>query len=391
MSTNEKNFLNDSRFVAWMLTGDEELRLYWHRALEADPSLRDDFDRAVARFGKLRLHGGALSDDEFAGLRRRISRSVAGAERRRRLVRPAYWAAAACIAALAVVSIYIYVKDNAARDEVAFPGRSLTADEHLGRKEISLITERGASSFAGDVHVSVDADGRALVRELDGGKQTLVEPAATMNKLVVPYGKRSQLLLSDGTRLWINSGSVLEFPAVFADKGPRLINLLGEIYIEVAPDGDRPFYVNTEEFQVKVHGTRFNVSAYQDGDASSVVLVDGRVSVRSPSGGETVLLPNDKLSCGPELWNKQPVDVAEYISWKDGYMLLNRSPLPSVLKRLERYYNLSFGMADSIRAEAITCTGKLYLSDNPEEVMSAVAFLSSTAYSRKDGIIRIEY
>jgi ferric-dicitrate binding protein FerR (iron transport regulator) len=212
-----------------------------------------------------------------------------------------------------------------------------------------------------------------------------------MNKLVVPYGKRSQLALSDGTSLWINSGSALEFPAVFSDGEPRSINLMGEIYIEVAADESRPFYVNTKDFQVKVYGTKFNVSAYHDADASSVVLVNGSVSVRNPAGNETFLSPNDKLTCLPERWDKQQVDVAEYISWKDGYMLLNRSPIVSVLKRMERYYNLSFNIADSLRLETITCTGKLYLSESLDEVMSAVSFLSSTTYSRKDGTIRIEY
>ena len=388
MSTNEKDFLSDRKFVLWMLTGDVELQKYWEKALDENPAMRNDFDKAVARFGGLRLKGGALSDDEFAGLRLRIGRSVARSGRRRKIARLACWAAAACIAAVAIT--HIYIGKNAAREDVAFMEEHLIVGENADEKEIRLITDAGATRFAGDVHVRVGADGKTTIQEIDGGRQTVVEPAATMNRLVVPYGKRSELALSDGTRVWINSGSALEFPAVFDEKKPRIVNLSGEIYIEVAPDASRPFYVNTPAFQVKVHGTKFNISAYHDSDAASVVLVDGKVGVRNLQGAEMVLTPNDKLTCGAAEWEKRPVDVLEYISWKDGYMLLNRSPILSVLKRMERYYNLSFNIRDSVRLETVTCTGKLYLSENPDEVMSAVSFLSSTKYSRQDGVICIE-
>ena len=98
-----------------------------------------------------------------------------------------------------------------------------------------------------------------------------------MNTLVVPRGRRSSLLLADGSRIWVNSGSVLRFPSHFDEK-QRLIEAEGEIYIEVVK-AKIPFLVKTDKFTVNVLGTKFNISSYTDEEESTVVLVEGSVNV----------------------------------------------------------------------------------------------------------------
>ena len=390
MNNNRKDFLADGKFVLWALTGDRELREYWDEVLEKDPGLRDDFDAAVARFGKLRLSGGELSGEEYRRLRDRIVASVTHSKPRRRERR---WIgyAAACFFVLIGFSIYMLIGNEGGGDEIEMAGRHIIVGENLNDEEISLISGSSYASFAGEVHVQIDDEGKTIVEEAGGGKRTVVEEAAGMNKLSVPYGKRSRLTLPDGTKVRINSGSVLEFPTVFNDNEPRSISLSGEIYVEVAPDPGRPFYVDTKDFRIRVYGTAFNVSAYNDGEVQSVVLVNGKLSVSDNINGEMFLSPNEKLSGGLNNWNREPVDITEYVSWKDGYLLLNGAPIASVLKRMERFYNLSFTIGDGLNLEAISCTGKLSLSENIDEVMSAVSFLSGTNYRRDGGTIYIEY
>lgn len=96
---------------------------------------------------------------------------------------------------------------------------NIIVGENLDEKDIYLITDAGTTTFSQNVHVQVNENGSTIVQEADGNKSTIIEKEkSTMNKLVVPYGKRSKLELSDGTKVWLNSGSTLEFPSVFTEK-----------------------------------------------------------------------------------------------------------------------------------------------------------------------------
>ncbi|WP_286854003.1 FecR family protein, partial [Proteiniphilum sp. UBA5259] len=131
------------------------------------------------------------------------------------------------------------------------------------------------------------------------------------------YGKRSTLTLSDGSKVWLNSGSVLEFPAQFGSKKREIRLTSGEMYIEVIPDSQKPFHVHTSDFNVKVYGTKFNVSAYAD-SPRSVVLVEGRVSLQPVNKKETFLSPSEQAVYSDNgTFNTQKVDVTQFISWKN--------------------------------------------------------------------------
>lgn len=99
------------------------------------------------------------------------------------------------------------------------------------------------------------------------------------NQMIVPYGKRSYLLLSDGTKVWINSGSRLVYAPRFTGD-TREVFLEGEAYFEVAKDAHKPFYVRTDAFTINVLGTKFNVKAYKDDNEYTTVLVEGKVSMK---------------------------------------------------------------------------------------------------------------
>jgi len=164
-------------------------------------------------------------------------------------------------------------------------------------------------------------------------------PENVMHKLMVPSGKRSILQLSDGTRMWLNSGTELDFPSKFGGS-TREITVKGEIYIEVA-EGQKPFYVNTSQFRVRVHGTKFNISAYGDED-NTVVLVEGSVEVVTAGHESTWLSPNEKAAISTGKILKETVNVDEYTGWKDGVLIFDQTPISEVLKKIGRYYNVNF-------------------------------------------------
>jgi ferric-dicitrate binding protein FerR (iron transport regulator) len=384
-----KDFLLDDDFILWQLTGDSDLNAYWEDYIARNPASVESFQKAVREFSKIQFSREHLSDIEYHRLRQKIHTSVSHARKKKQLRhRILRYAAVACVVFAAGFSLYLL---NTGTEKTGLQAGNIIVGENLDEKDIYLITGSGTTSFDKDIHVQIDEHGSAIVQEAGGGAITQVSTAKTaMNKMIVPYGKRSRLELPDGTKVWINSGSVLEFPSAFTENS-RAVNLTGEMYIEVAKDDKKPFLVNTPDFQIKVYGTKFNVSAYHDErSVRSVVLVEGSVGVKTVLHGETVLQPNEMLTCNNNRMDKKQVDIIKYISWKDGYIVLEQTPISEVLKQVERFYNLSFNIRNVADLQSKTCTGKIYLSDNLDNVMNTISLLSSTKYTRDDKMIYID-
>ena len=208
----------------------------------------------------------------------------------------------------------------------------------------------------------------------------------SFNELIVPYGKKSSILLSDGTKIWVNSGSKLKFPSVFDEK-KREIAINGEAYLEVASNENQPFYITTSQFIVKVLGTRFNVSAYNDktNDFYSVVLVEGKVSVMLDSS-EIKLNPDQLFMLKQDIYSIKQVDVYDYISWKDGLFQFKSQELDFILNKLSRHYNVDITSDHAIRH--MKCSGKLVLFENLENVLNTIErTIPITRYTEENKII----
>lgn len=383
---NYKDFLQNTDFILWRLTGDSFLETYWEELLDNNPTLKDEMDKAIEEFSKIKFNRNTLTETEYSLLLARIHDSSSQIESAKRLRRFIPYAAAACFALIIGISFF-FMKSTP--EKVNLLSDNIIVGENLDEKDIYLITDVGTTTFSQNVHVQVNENGSTVIQEVNGSKSTIIEKGEnTMNKLVVPYGKRSQLKLSDGTKVWLNSGSTLEFPSVFTEE-TRTVNLTGEMYVEVVKDSQRPFFVNTPDMQVKVYGTIFNISTYRDNSPQSVVLVEGRVGIKTESEKEIFLVPNEIFAYQNHTWNKREVDATKYISWKDGYIILDKTPIDEVLKQIERYYNLSFRIDEKLDLQSKTCTGKIYLSDNLDNIMTTISLLSSTGYSRDDKTIYI--
>ena len=163
----------------------------------------------------------------------------------------------------------------------------------LNDKDIQLITDKEALSFQNDANVEFEKGGKAKIIQGNSEERTVKLAENKLNTLIVPYGKRSVLTLSDGTKVWLNSGSVLEFPASFTGNKREITLSFGEIYIEVAPDKGKPFHVHTSDFNVIVYGTKFNLASYVN-SPKSIVLVEGSIGVQSSQGSEIKLMPNEQ-------------------------------------------------------------------------------------------------
>jgi len=201
----------------------------------------------------------------------------------------------------------------------------------------------------------------------------------SLNQIIVPYGRRHSITLSDGTTVQLNSGSKLVYPANF-NGNTRKVYLKGEGYFEVAKNKEIPFIVTTDYIDIRVTGTVFDVSAYDDEQTASTILVEGSVEVLQ----KNKLINNSKYQLAPgqgcfySVKNAEStvskVDLANYTGWKDGWLQFKDQPLIYITRKLEKYYNKNIVIEGEEFAHTLI-SGKLVLSDDFEEAMS---FLSKT-------------
>lgn len=209
----------------------------------------------------------------------------------------------------------------------------------------------------------------------------------SLNQLIVPFGKRSFITLSEGTKVWINSGSKLIFPPVFKGK-TREVMLEGEAFFEVTKDEKKPFFVKTDGFKLKVYGTKFNIQAYKQDANSNVVLVEGKISMNVPGSKiaeEVFMQPNQKASVikGNEDIKVTHVENIEvYTAWIDGYLAFTNEDISVLLRKVSRYYNVDIEVDLPLNWERIY--GKLDLKDDLERVLDGIAFISKTKYIKQD-------
>jgi len=281
----------------------------------------------------------------------------------------------AAASAAAVVTLVYFAFDfgvDSTSDNIelyALQQRPLT---DYANSSIQLILSEGEIMNIGGSESDIDyaCSGKVII-DADTIAEKSDDFQSRYNQLIVPHGKRTHLHLSDGSRLCVNSGTRVVYPLRFGT-GDRKIYIEGEAYLEVSKDESRPFIVKTNQFEVKVLGTKFNVFAYPDAVKKQIVLVDGSVLVddsktsRTMKPGELV----EKTSSG--LSSAKKVNVESYISWINNTLTYDNEPLRSIFDRLHHYYGLNFDIKCDISNMYVS--GKLDLQETPEDVLASISF-----------------
>jgi len=212
------------------------------------------------------------------------------------------------------------------------------------------------------------------------------------NEIYVPFGHKYEVTLSDNSHVWLNSGSWFKFPVYFTDK-QRNVELMGEAYFDVSQDKKRPFMVKTNLIDIKVIGTEFNVTAFEDDNKIETTLVEGKVEIRGHKGQlkfEWIILkPNQKADLDIKN-NKiliQTVDTELYTSWKDGYFKFADEPFEIIAEKIERNFGIQVQIIDD-ELKKLKISGTLRRQDSPEKILSLIAKTNNIKYEiTKDKII----
>ncbi len=210
------------------------------------------------------------------------------------------------------------------------------------------------------------------------------------NKLVVPAGARYEIQLSDGTKVWMNSVSQLEYPLAFG-KSQRRIKLTGEAFFEVAKDATRPFIIDANGYEIKVLGTSFNVSVYPADTYMETTLVNGAVEITGKGGKVISLKPAQMARIGnaDQSIAIETVDTRYFTSWKDGIMYFNNMPLEELTTRLERWYGVKITFKNE-KPKRLHFSGALENSRDIRFLLNLVSQTTHVKFEVNDKLITVE-
>jgi ferric-dicitrate binding protein FerR (iron transport regulator) len=164
------------------------------------------------------------------------------------------------------------------------------------------------------------------------------------NTLITPRARQEQLILADGTKVWLNAASSIRFPTAFSGK-QRAVEITGEAYFEVAKDVAHPFIVKVRDIQVEVLGTHFNVMAYANERSWQTTLLEGAVRVTQLSRHRSqVIKPGEQVQInnGDGSFNLIPhADVRLATAWKDGTQAFHNADIATIMREVERWYDVN--------------------------------------------------
>jgi ferric-dicitrate binding protein FerR (iron transport regulator) len=390
-----EELMDDRGFVSWILHGTNSEK--WELFLHEHPEFSETVARTKELIAALDSGDEILPDTEVA----QIWKSIETFHENRRMgkkIRTAWFIriAASFLVLITggIVALWIMSRNTE-------PYRFVSVGSQIESGDARLVLSTGENIRLKNENSKITVEeGKALYIENDSTVALANEMTGTggknsMNEVIVPFGKKSRILLSDGTKVWLNAGSRFAFPSGFTGK-TREVFLEGEAYFEVTKS-DRSFFVNTPDLKVKVFGTRFNVSAYTSDKRVETILLEGKVSVSANTAfglknREIVLEPFQKASYSKETHETliMPEPEADiYISWTEGWLHFSKENISNVMKKLERYYNVKVVYDQSFYEQELI-SGKLDLKESLDEVMLVLTNVAPIIYRIDGNVIRID-
>lgn len=367
-----EEFILDDDFMKWVLHPSQETDRYWNDFLKNHPEKQQQVREAIFF---IRIFQ-AIEPVDFLGNQDNVYKKIRSSSFP---VRKLWYN----IAKIAAVSLFIltlgslfyyfhktnhFFPEEFESVELLEKGRVVLPDGRIA--EFETEQTRIQQSVSGNLTINSDT---LKVDETKKGSEKI-----SLTHVIVPYGKRSEIILTDGTKIWLNSGSQLSYPVKFTGN-TREVYLSGEAFFDVESDPSKPFHVITTDMKIRATGTRFNVTSYANDNQSQVVLLSGKVDAAKNKrfAGSMEMNPGERIvySKTEENLKKDRVDVEHYASWIDGYLIFENEPVENIFKILERYYN------KNILTEKLTgkpaFTGKLDLADDLGKVLNNIGFSAS--------------
>lgn len=272
---------------------------------------------------------------------------------KRILMKSLKWAAAAVVFIVFSFAAYLSLqkkKEHVFATDVA-PGKNKAILTLADGKKISL-----SDAMNGDIakeagfSITKTADGQ-LVYNVAGSENV---NDSRLNTISTPNGGEWQIQLPDGSMVWLNAASSIQYSLNIGTAKQRVVKLDGEAYFEVAKNATHPFIVETDKQSVEVLGTHFNINSYKDERLTKTTLLEGSVRVSHNITNESeVLKPGEQSFVSVSGMDIKEVNVDEAIAWKNGYFMFNNERQESILRKVARWYNVEIEYADADAKEVM--------------------------------------
>ncbi len=342
-------FVVDDHFISWVKFPDAENEKFWNAYEEANPDKADEIRKARAILDEITLSHATPAEGKeriiWEKIQKQLGDNVVVMHPGRRYGRIIAYAAAASVALILLVGYFYQNKTSQNRiqtqsmantgQDVAPGGNKAVLTLADGTKILLDSANNGAISKQGNVTVTKLKDGKIEYDFSSSSSNTTV----SYNTVSTPRGGQYQLVLADGSKVWLNAESSVTFPTAFVGDD-RKVSMTGEAYFEVAHDASKPFFVTANNTDVRVLGTHFNIKGY-DGETRTTLL-EGSVAVES-SGKKSRITPGQQAVTSNQ--NKgivvlNDVNLDEVMAWKNGYFFFRHADVEMVMKQLSRWYDV---------------------------------------------------
>jgi transmembrane sensor len=268
------------------------------------------------------------------------------------------------------VGVYFLYSYYAGRQQMEVNSR-LKNDVAPGGNKATLTLANGSTLILNNIkngNLATQAGTRVIKQDSELSYKTTAAQSSIIsyNTITTPNGGQFQLVLADGTKVWLNAASSLKFPTAFTGK-ERVVELTGEAYFEVAKNKDKPFNVKTATQTVQVLGTHFNINAYSNESTVNTTLLEGSVKVHSAIGdvqikpGQQAVLTNSGFAI------KDDQDLDEVVAWKSGMFQFNEADIQTIMRQIARWYDIDVEFKGTM--PAYTYHGKISRNSNASQVL----------------------
>ena len=365
-----------SELLDWLDESEENRRTY--KRIIRGEAIRERI-AGEERIGK---------ETDYEKIRISVVRSLVGRRRSRRVRLWRSVAAAACICAVAVTVLWELSGVRAVPEAMPLAGQQTETAKvklilHSG-EQIALEQKKEQRIEAGDAVIKNEHG--QLIYESKNSPAT----EELFNKVVTAIGGESAWILSDGTRVWLNADSELEYPVEFVKK-ERIVKLSGEAYFEVAPNPEQPFIVEAGGIQTRVLGTSFNIQAYRNEKSVYTTLLTGSIRVAVADGGDAVVLTPGREA----IWEKgsgaiqvEAVNAEDAIAWRYGNFIFEEEDIEVVMRMLSRWYEVEF-VFDGGRKEKHTFSGRMSKDESLDTVLETIELAGGPEFRREGNIIHL--
>ena len=266
-------------------------------------------------------------------------------------------------------SVNVFLNDIPAGKQSA----TLTLDN--GQKIVLSGASNGQLSAESGIVISKSADG-ALMYRVTGQD---VHASTKIHTLSTGNGETYRLQLPDQTEIWLNSASSIQFPASFDGLKDRKVELKGEAYFEIAKDKEHPFIVKTEQQEVQVLGTHFNINSDPDQGNTRTTLLEGSLRITNHAKKEHLIKPGEQslVNEGNEILISA-ADIKSTMAWKNGYFRFNGARIDEVMSKISRWYDIEVSYQGPISKERFS--GNISRNKNISEVLNMLSYSKAVKF-----------